>query len=78
MTRVLILGGVGFIGRNLVKRIVDDDAFDFVRVADKAMPLLSFFTAEFKEAFDSEKVQYVQCDLARDGKLMFVRLVCLL
>ena len=33
--KVLILGGVGFIGRNLVKYIVDNKLATKIRVADK-------------------------------------------
>ena len=33
--RVLVLGGTGFVGRHLVKYLVDNDACAKIRVADK-------------------------------------------
>lgn len=33
--RVLVLGGVGFIGRNLVKYLVENDLCSYIRVCDK-------------------------------------------
>lgn len=64
---VLILGGVGFIGRNLVKRLVDNDLASHIRVADKAMPGISYLNPEHKAAFDEKNiVQFVQCDLTKD------------
>jgi nucleoside-diphosphate-sugar epimerase len=63
---VLILGGTGFIGRNLVKHLVDNDLTSFIRVADKGLPATSGMHPSHKAFFDNkEKVQFKQCDLAR-------------
>ena len=39
---MLVLGGVGMIGRNLVKMLVDTGGASFVRVMDKAMPVMAY------------------------------------
>jgi nucleoside-diphosphate-sugar epimerase len=66
-SKVLILGGVGFIGRNLVKYLVDNRLAAKIRVADKAHPGSSNMLDEHKAAFDQKDiVQYVQCDLSKD------------
>lgn len=41
--KILVLGGVGMIGRNFVKWCVDNDVCSFIRVADKAMTVTSYF-----------------------------------
>eukprot|EP00808_Paulinella_micropora_P010675 g3796.t1 len=65
---VLILGGCGFIGRNLVKFLVDKKLATKIRVADKSLPVTSALNAEHQAAFDKkEVVEFVQCDLTRDA-----------
>jgi nucleoside-diphosphate-sugar epimerase len=39
---VLVLGGVGMIGRNLVQHLVATAACSHIRVADKRMPFMAF------------------------------------
>ena len=62
---VLILGGCGFIGRNLVRYLVTENLALFIKVADKAMPEMSYFHDCFTEAFQSPIVQYEQNDLTK-------------
>jgi nucleoside-diphosphate-sugar epimerase len=61
--KVLILGGVGFVGRNLVKYIVDNDLASYVRVVDKVLPPTAFLGKIHQEAFDREHVEYLQGNL---------------
>jgi len=63
---VLILGGCGFIGRNLVQYLIDNKCADIIRVADKSLPATSYLNAEHKKAFDEKTVQFVQADLTKD------------
>ncbi|ETV93579.1 hypothetical protein H310_12575 [Aphanomyces invadans] len=67
LPRILVLGGVGMIGRNFVKYCVDNDLCSYIRVADKSMPEISYFSDEHKAAFASDIVEYVQADLTRDS-----------
>lgn len=41
--RVLVLGGVGFLGRNFVHYLVKNELASSIRVADKRMSLMSYF-----------------------------------
>lgn len=65
---VLILGGCGFIGRNLVKYLVDNDLVNLIRVADKKLPIISNMNKEHSEAFKNKNVvNFVQADLSKDS-----------
>jgi len=62
---VLILGGCGFIGRNLVTLLVEKGLCGHIRVVDKVMPVMAFMAPVHKAAFDSELVEFKQGDLSR-------------
>jgi len=63
--RVLVLGGCGFIGRNLVVYLVKNNLASSIKVADKSLPMTSWLTPEQKDCF--EKVTFVQANLAKDN-----------
>ena len=65
--KVLILGGCGFIGRNLVVHLVKNDLASSIKVADKSLPMTSWLTPEQKAAF--EKVTFVQANVAKENFL---------
>jgi dTDP-D-glucose 4,6-dehydratase len=65
--RVLILGGAGFIGRNLVKYLVDNDLTSYIRVVDKTLLATSSLHPVHEAAFASSNVQFMQADLSRQG-----------
>mmetsp|Transcript_16388 Transcript_16388/g.24454 ORF Transcript_16388/g.24454 Transcript_16388/m.24454 type:complete len:377 (+) Transcript_16388:46-1176(+) len=67
--KVLILGGIGFIGRNLVQHIVSNDLASFVRVADKVLPATAFLSDSHKKAFDDDRVEYKQSNLTSDASI---------
>jgi nucleoside-diphosphate-sugar epimerase len=62
---VLILGGCGFVGRNMVLYLVDNDLASFIKVVDKAMPSMSYFHPQFLSAFNCPTVEYQQADLTK-------------
>jgi len=81
--RVLILGGVGFIGRSLVQYLVENDLVSKIRVADKVLPALAGLNATQKAIFEGDKVEFKQANLSRpamvqkvfdeaDGKFTYV------
>jgi len=61
---VLVLGGLGFIGRNLVAYLVENNLAAHVRVADKGLPALVGLSEKHAAIF--EKVDCKQANLARE------------
>lgn len=67
---VLILGGTGFIGRNLVQYLVENKLTNKIRVADKTLVIVAAMNAEHKAIFDQKEiVEYKQADLANDSHI---------
>jgi len=64
---VLVLGGTGCVGRNLVKMLVESGQFSKIRVADKKMPITSFLSDEYKAIFDNPIVEFKQVNLSNGG-----------
>ncbi|KAI8920007.1 hypothetical protein DFJ77DRAFT_450768 [Powellomyces hirtus] len=61
---VLLLGGVGFIGRNLVQYLLDKSLVETVRVADKALPATAYLNDAQKRLFTEDKrVEFRQANL---------------
>ena len=59
---ILILGGCGMVGRNLVRFLVTNQLCSKIRVADKTMPQIAFFHPSDEEIFE-RNVEFVQADL---------------
>jgi nucleoside-diphosphate-sugar epimerase len=68
---VLVLGGVGFVGRNFVKFLLDQNIAASIKVADKTIPQIAFMNAESEALFEDEErgVKYIQADLSKDAHL---------
>lgn len=69
MSKVLILGGVGFIGRNLVKYLVDNNLASEIKVLDKLPVSLAFLSADHKKALESDKVTVKQANLCSPASI---------
>ncbi|KAF9177621.1 hypothetical protein BGZ51_008349 [Haplosporangium sp. Z 767] len=59
---VLVLGGVGFIGRNFVAHLVENGLAADIRVVDKILIETAYLNDRFKAVF--AKVEYMQRDLS--------------
>lgn len=47
-TRVLILGGLGFIGRHLVEYLLNKNNVSYIRVVDKVLPQMAWLNKKHK------------------------------
>jgi nucleoside-diphosphate-sugar epimerase len=61
---VLIIGGLGYIGRFLALHIHKNDLASEVRLVDKVLPQLAWLPPEFKDACSADK--FVQADASRE------------
>lgn len=68
--RVLILGGCGFIGRHLVKALLEQKLASFIRVADKVLPQTAYLSKDLKKYFDDkDKVEHKQANLSNPAHI---------
>jgi len=67
--RVLILGGLGFIGKNLVRYLATNDLVSKICVSDKVLPQVAGLSEEERAIFDNtELVAFKQANLAREDR----------
>ena len=71
---VLILGGTGFVGRHLVKYLIDNNLVSKIRVADKQLPITSYLNPMFKALYDNPIVEFKQANLSNPGMSHFKKL----
>ncbi|KAI0890694.1 uncharacterized protein GGS22DRAFT_17180 [Annulohypoxylon maeteangense] len=64
---VLIIGGLGYIGRFLARYIHESDLASEVRLVDKVLPQLAWLAPEFEKACSSEK--FIQADASKEQAL---------
>lgn len=69
--KVLVLGGCGFIGRQLISYLYNNKLTDHLRVIDKVIPEMSWMTEDHSSLY--EKVDFIQHNLLLpgDGKELF-------
>ncbi|XP_045496527.1 uncharacterized protein LOC123694936 [Colias croceus] len=61
--RVVVLGGCGFIGRNLVHYLISNDLVSALRVVDKTPPQLAFLNPAHTKSFEDPRVEYKSANL---------------
>lgn len=66
---VLIFGGVGFIGRNFVKYLVDNQLAGYIRVVDKVLLPTAFLGEAHQKAFENSIVEFKQGNLTREDSI---------
>lgn len=65
---VLVLGGLGFIGRNFVEYLVDNDLAGKIRVADKGLPeLVGLSQKQLALMKNKDVIDFKQMNLAREA-----------
>ncbi|XP_014098961.1 dTDP-D-glucose 4,6-dehydratase [Bactrocera oleae] len=60
---VLILGGCGFIGRNMVTYLIENDLTQEIRVVDKTPPQMAWLNDRHNQSFDNKKVEFCSANL---------------
>ena len=65
---VLIIGGLGYIGRFLALHIHKNELASEVRLVDKVLPQLAWLAPEFAEACSQDK--FMQADASRPGECL--------
>jgi len=65
--KVLVLGGCGFIGRNFVEYLCDNNLVSKIRVSDKVLPDLAGLTPKQSGLFKGSVVEFKQANLAREA-----------
>lgn len=63
---VLIIGGLGYIGRFLAKYIHDNELASEMRLVDKVLPQLAWLAPEFDSACSGET--FMQADASKERK----------
>ena len=69
MVNVLVLGGVGMIGRNFVQYLVDNELATKIRVVDKVLPATAFLGPGHAEAFKKDIVEFKQGNLTSPASI---------
>ncbi|CAO3650577.1 unnamed protein product [Mucor hiemalis] len=64
---VLVLGGVGFIGRHFVHYLLTNNLVGDIRVADKMLPQTAYLSETFKAEF--ERVEFKQSNLINPASI---------
>ena len=67
--KVLVLGGVGTIGRVFIQHLVEEGLCSKIRVVDKALPITAYCSAEHEAVLQNEEagVEFCQADLSKDA-----------
>jgi len=64
---VLVLGGMGFIGRNMVQYLVENDLANQIRSVDKVLASTANLGAGHAEAFNAANVEAMQANLTSEA-----------
>uniref|UniRef100_A0A8D9DUS7 NAD-dependent epimerase/dehydratase domain-containing protein n=1 Tax=Cacopsylla melanoneura TaxID=428564 RepID=A0A8D9DUS7_9HEMI len=71
---VVVLGGCGFIGRNLVEYLIENDLVSKLRVIDKVSPEIAWLNEKQKTIFNHPLVEFVSGNLVHPAtcELLFL------
>ncbi|XP_063995453.1 uncharacterized protein YbjS [Diachasmimorpha longicaudata] len=64
---VIVLGGCGFIGRNLVAYLVENELVSFLRVIDKVPPQTAWLNDKHRQIFENPIIEFRSANLINTG-----------
>ncbi|CAH1974614.1 unnamed protein product [Acanthoscelides obtectus] len=67
-SHVLLLGGTGFIGRNIVYYWLKEKKVESIVVVDKVPPELAWMNQAHRDAFNDPRVEFKSANLVFPGK----------
>jgi len=67
--RIIILGGFGFIGRHLVKYLIQNDLCSKLLVADKVVSQIAYLNSDFDKYYKDERVIQKQANLSNEKSI---------
>uniref|UniRef100_A0A1B6M4V8 NAD-dependent epimerase/dehydratase domain-containing protein n=1 Tax=Graphocephala atropunctata TaxID=36148 RepID=A0A1B6M4V8_9HEMI len=65
--RVIIFGGCGFVGRNLVEYMITNELVSGLRVVDKVPPQIAWLNKQLQDIFDDPLVEFKSVNLIIQG-----------
>ncbi|XP_011502100.1 PREDICTED: uncharacterized protein LOC105365589 [Ceratosolen solmsi marchali] len=60
---VIVLGGCGFIGRNLVEYLIENELVSYLRVVDKVPPQTAWLNTKHQKIFESPLIEFRSANL---------------
>jgi len=73
MAKVIVLGGLGFIGRNFVEYLLKNNLASKIRVADKCIPANAYLSPAHQDMIEKDpRVEFKQVNLAREATIKAV------
>ncbi|KAL7293658.1 hypothetical protein TKK_0012737 [Trichogramma kaykai] len=60
---VIVLGGCGFIGRNLVEHLIENELVSYLRVVDKVPPQMAWLNKKHQTIFDHPLIEFCSANL---------------
>jgi len=69
----LVLGGLGFVGKNFLEYLIEADCFEKIVVIDKKLLKLNAYIPKSRlEKFDNPKIKFLQKDLSKEADVRSV------
>jgi nucleoside-diphosphate-sugar epimerase len=66
---ILILGGCGFVGRNLLLFLLNEKLVKYVKIVDKVTPVMAYLHPLHMTSYQSSLVEFQQADLTKSDHL---------
>jgi len=73
MVKLIVLGGLGFIGRNFVEYVLKNNLAEKIRIADKCIPANAYLSNEHQDMVEKDpRIEFKQVNLSREASVKAV------